>query len=131
VTTDGWILVSLFFAGPVKRSDVAGWKLAIGAADWINHAVVTYEELSSSVRSLARHGLLVERAGGVVALAPAAKKGLAAAYGTRKRMSVFKLWEAADALIARQKPRPSTLKGPTPSVYRRAVESYVEQMSRS
>jgi hypothetical protein len=125
------MLVTLFFVGPVKRSDAAGWKLVVGTADWINHAVVTYEELSSGVRALARRGLLVERAGGVLALSPAARKGMADAYGTRKRMSLFKLWEAADALIDRKKERASAVKGPTPSVFRRAVESYVEQMSPS
>jgi hypothetical protein len=125
------MLVSLFFAGPVKRSDAAGWKVVVGTADWINHAVVTFEELSSGVRALARRGLIVERVGGILVLSPAARKGMADAYGTRKRMSLFKLWEAADALIGRQKERPSAVKGPTRSVYRRAVESYVEQMTRS
>jgi hypothetical protein len=40
-------------------------------------------------------------------------------------MRLSKLWEAADVLIARQKVRASGMKGPTPSVYRRALDGYV------
>ncbi len=57
-------------------------------------------------------------------VSPAARKGFTAVYGARKRMGVFKLWDAADALIAQQKVRPSPVKGPTRAVYRRALESY-------
>jgi hypothetical protein len=74
----------------------------VATADWINHAILSYEEASAGVRALARRGLLVERAHGVLVLSLAARNGFAAAYGTRKRMGVFKLWDVADALIARQ-----------------------------
>jgi hypothetical protein len=123
-TADGWLLVTLWFAGPVTRRDPAAWRHVVATADWINHAILSYEEASAGVRSLARRGLLVERANGVLVLSPAARKGFAAAYGTRKRMGVFKLWDVADAVIARQKPRASTVRGPTRAVYRRALQSY-------
>jgi hypothetical protein len=123
-TADGWLLVTLWFAGPVTRLDPAAWRHVVATADWINHAILSYEEASAGVRSLARRGLLVERANGVLVLSPAARKGFAAAYGTRKRMGVFKLWDVADAVIARQKPRASTVRGPTRAVYRRALQSY-------
>jgi len=124
VTSEGWLLVTLYFTGPVMRRDPAAWKHFLGTADWINHALPTYEEVSTGLRALARRGLVAERANGLVVLTVAARKGLAAAYGTRKRMGVFKLWDAADALIAKQKVRPSPARGPSPSVYRRALEGY-------
>jgi hypothetical protein len=123
-TADGWLLVTLWFAGPVTRRDPAAWRNVVATADWINHAILSYEEASAGVRTLARCGLLVERADGVLVLSPAARKGFASAYGTRKRMGVFKLWDAADVLIARQKVRTSPVKGPTRAVYRRALQSY-------
>ena len=124
MTAEGWLLVTLYSTGPVKRRDPAAWKNVIFFADWINHAIMSYEEVSAGVRALARRGLVVERAGGILVLSLAARKGLAAAYGTRKRMGVFKLWDAADALIAQQKVRTSPVRGPTRAVYRRALESY-------
>jgi hypothetical protein len=124
MTPEGWLLVTLYNAGPVRRRDAAAWRKVIFFADWINHAILSYEEVSAGVRALARRGLVVERTGGVLVLSLGARKGLAAAYGTRKRMSVFKLWAAADALIAQQKVRPSTARGPSPGVYRKALESY-------
>jgi hypothetical protein len=123
-TADGWLLVTLFFTGPVTRRDPAAWRSVVVTADWINHAILSYEEVSVGVRALARRGLVAERAGGVLVLSPAARKGFAAAYGTRKRMGVFKLWDAADALIARQRVRVSAVRGPTRAVYERALRSY-------
>ena len=96
------MLVTPWFAGPVTRRDPAAWRNVVATADWINHAILSYEEASAGVRALARRGLLVERAHGVLVLSLAARNGFAAAYGTRKRMGVFKLWDVADALIARQ-----------------------------
>jgi hypothetical protein len=124
MTTEGWVLVTLFHSGPVKRRDPAAWKHVLFVGDWINHAIMSYEEVSAGVRALARRGMVVERAGGVLVLSLAARKRLAAAYGARKRMSVFKLWEAGDGLIARQQLRPSPVRGPTRAVYRRAAEGY-------
>ena len=123
-TADGWVLVTLWFAGPVPRRDQAAWRNVVATADWIDHAILSYEEASAGVRALARRGLLVERAHGVLVLSLAARKQFAAAYGTRKRMGVFKLWDIADALIARQKVRASSVRGPTRAVYRRALQSY-------
>jgi hypothetical protein len=82
----------------VRRRDVAAWKNVIAFTDWNNHAIMSYEEVSAGVRALARRGLVVaERAGGVLVLSVTARKGLAAAYGARKRMSVFKLcWRRPD-----------------------------------
>ena len=124
MTTDGWLLVTLYFAGPVKRRDPAAWSHVVATADWINHAILSYEEAASSVRALARRGMLAERGGSHLVLSPVARKGLSAAYGTRKRMSVFKLWDAADALIAKQPLRPSPVRGPSRSVYERARRLY-------
>jgi len=124
VTSDGWLLVALYNTGPVTRRDPAAWKNVIAFADWINHAILSYEEASAGVRALARRGLLVERAGGILVLRLAARRGLAAAYGQRKRMGVFKLWEAADELILKQPLRPSAVRAPTRSVYRRALQAY-------
>jgi hypothetical protein len=123
MTNDGWLLVSLFHAGPIRRSDPLGWKHLIGVADWINHAILSHDEVCTGVKTLARHGLLVEKAG-VLVLTLRARRGMAAAYGTRKRMSVFKLWDAGDVLIASQKERASTVKGPTARVFRAALEAY-------
>ena len=126
MTTDGWVLTSVWFSGPIRRRDPVSWSWLVGAADWINHAILTREEAGSSIRALGERRLLRERAG-VISLTPAARKGLAAAYGKRKRMGVFKVWAAADALIALQKPGGAKLRGPGPSVFARAVEAYYER----
>jgi hypothetical protein len=78
MTAEGWLLVTMYNSGPVKRRDPAAWKNVIFFADWINHAIMSYEEVSAGVRALARCGLVVERAGGVLVLSPAARKGFAA-----------------------------------------------------
>jgi hypothetical protein len=75
VTPDGWLLITLFFTGPVTRRDPAAWRNVVFTADWINHAILSYEEVSAGVRALARRGLVVERAGGILVLSLAARKG--------------------------------------------------------
>jgi hypothetical protein len=52
-TADGWLLVTLWFAGPVTRRDPAAWRNVVATADWINHAILSYEEASAGVRTLA------------------------------------------------------------------------------
>ena len=126
--TSGWVLTALYHAGPVRRADPVQWSLVIAAADWINHAVLSFDELHTGVRDLGARHLLRERAG-VISLTPGAWTAFVAAYGARKRMSVFKLWAAAEILIAQRKPGTSTLEGPTRSVFRRAVEAYHRRMS--
>ena len=124
---DGWVFVTLHFSGPVTRRDPASWRHVVATADWINHGILSYEELTVGVRTLARRGLLTKRGQGaaeVIVLTAVARKGLAAAYGARKRLGVFKLWEAGERLIAAQRERPSTVRGPAPTVYARALALY-------
>jgi hypothetical protein len=122
----GWLLVSFYFAGPVGRRDVEGWSHLVGTADWINHSVLMHEELVEGMRVLSSRGLLEERRG-AIRLTRNARRALTMAYGKRKRMSVFKLWDAGEALIARQAPCPMRVRPVTPAFFARAVEAYLKR----
>ena len=125
-STSGWLLVSLYFAGPLGRRDLGAWSHLVATADWINHGILMHEELVSGMRNLSSRGLLEERRG-AIRLTRRARRALTMAYGKRKRMSVFKLWGAANELIERQVPGPARVRPVTRSFFDRAVEAYYER----
>ncbi len=54
--SDAWLLQAIYYA---SRVEPARLSLVIGAADFINHAIMMYEELSCGLARLDREGLVV------------------------------------------------------------------------
>ena len=130
MSASGWFLVAVNFCGPIDLKDPVGWSYLIGTADWINHAMISREEIASALRDLSRRGLLAERHGHLVRTRKAAT-AFERMYGKRKRMSVMKLWEAAEEFIDTQAARHDPLKPPTRKLYERALAAYHERMRNS
>ena len=126
----GGILVAFHFHGPVERRDALAWSYLVGTADWINHAILTYKELVEGVRELVAHGLLQER-NQSIGLTRKARATFARAYGGRKRMSVFKVWAAADALIATQEAGVTRWRPVSRARFARAVQLYQDRMCQA
>ncbi len=58
--SDAWIMLALLFN---QQPDGASLRDLIAAADYINHAIVTYEELSGGLARLIRAGYVEKQAG--------------------------------------------------------------------
>jgi len=124
----GWLLVSFFFAGPVARRDVAGWSHLVATADWINHAILTREEVAGGMRDLSVRGLLEER-DERIRLTRRAVRALHAAYGERKRMAVLKLWDVGEELIAAQEKGAKPVRPVSRPLFERAIKAYLDRQT--
>jgi hypothetical protein len=52
LNASGWLLLAIETCRETAIEDVQAWSRLIGATDWINHAIVTDEELSTGLSAL-------------------------------------------------------------------------------
>ena len=58
-STDAWIMLSLLFGSADNGSTL---RELIATADYVNHAIPTYDELSESLRHLSQAGYVIKQA---------------------------------------------------------------------
>jgi hypothetical protein len=87
VWSDAWILHAILLAA---KDDEATLEDVIGAADGINHAILTFDEIDGGVARLSRAGLIAVR--------NARFQVLPALAGLRQRVTKLSVRQAADAL---------------------------------
>jgi hypothetical protein len=127
MSSSGWLLTAIYFAGPTAMKDAEAWSYVIGTGDWINHAIFTYEELASALCDLASRGLVTERRGQLV-LSRKAQAGFTAIYGKRKRMALMKVWAAADDFIKEQAAKAKPFTPPSKELFDLALAAYYARM---
>jgi hypothetical protein len=92
-STDAWIMFSLLFGSAENGSTL---RALIATADYINHAVPTYDELSGSLRHLVQAGYVIKRADRYCAT-PAIRSYYTQI--TRPRRSINKDWQAVERFL--------------------------------
>ena len=116
---DAWIALALRAVGSVDLRETPDLRGLVAAADWLNRAIPTHEELARGLASLSSRGLLAID-GSRVALAPLASEKLGG------RRTIQKAWDHAKAWIASV---PATLEPHAPPIdpatLRAAIDLYV------
>src|SRR5687767_13486263 len=88
VWSDAWLLHAILVAA---KEDEATLEDVIGAADFLNHAILTFDEIDGGVARLSRAGLIT---------AQNARFQVMPALGElRQRLTKLSLQEATDALL--------------------------------
>ena len=90
---DAWVLTA--FTVIRRHPEGHGIKSIISAADYINHAIIKYEELNNGLGRLIDAGYVISN-GGLFKLATELEEAL---LKTGRRPPVKKIWDAFDKLL--------------------------------
>ena len=124
VGSDTWVLLALLIS---EQKDGATLRAIIATADYINHAIPTYEELAGGLARLMRSGYVEKQAGRY-----RATDVIRMFYRktTKARYSIWKDWQAVEQFL-QSKEVPAAATHLTPSrvlaraAYERAVRTYL------
>lgn len=123
-SSDTWVLLAVLYAG---GEDGKTLREVINTADYINHAIPTYEELAGGLARLLAAGLVVEQSGRYRAAAGVAARydDLAAAH-----RRLWPVWDELERFVQVHLPR-AHAPAPPPvisrAVYEAAVEDYIRR----
>lgn len=127
VGSDAWILLAAVYSG---RKDGADLRSLISAADYINHAVRSYEELSGGLARLRAAGLIVEKRG---RYRPSETVLSAYARTTTPRRAVMKELDDMEIFLQSERrgechPLPKRIL--TREMYEKAIREYLQSFSK-
>jgi hypothetical protein len=119
-STDAWIMFSLLFGSAENGSTL---RALIATADYINHAVPTYDELSESLQHLMQAGYVIKRADRYCAT-PAIRSYYEQA--THPRRSINKDWQDVERFLQTIEVTKSiTCRRLSRAAYDKAVRAYL------
>lgn len=122
--TDTWVMLSLLFTR--GEQDVTLRDL-IATADYINHAILTYDELAGSLARLLQAGYVDQHADRFCAT-PVIRSHYT--HTTQPRRALWKDWQDVERFLQTSE-APTTAKRPAPgrvvsrAAYERAVRAYL------
>ena len=124
--TDAWVLLALIYSSQSRTADLT---TVIASADFINHAILTYDELRNGLGRLEEAGLIREKSGKYRATSI-----VLAAYAktTTPRRAVLKELQDIHTFLATRVHEPLALrpsKRLSRTAYREAVRNY-QQLSQ-
>ena len=97
-SSDGWLLHAILIAA---KDGEATLEAIVAAADMINHAMLTFDELDGGLARLSRAGLVLVRGKSIRTTAAAAK-----IFATAGKFSIHKATEALRAQVGIPQPAP-------------------------
>lgn len=118
-----WVLLALVYGGGRERASIDS---IISAGDYLNHAILSYEEINEGLAYLLRRGMIA-RVGKEYQL----EGEIANRYDQLKSRRVSLYWKETDAIICEwvelQKRAHSSVKPIRKHDYERAVRSYLKR----
>jgi len=126
-SSDTWVLLATIYGGREKGANL---QAIISAADYINHAILTYEELDGGLARLRSEGFIEEQDGIYYPT-----QAVLSAYDqtTKLRRSVSKEWDDLERFIKAHRPDTQSLVVSTPgqaitrTMYESAVQTYIQR----
>lgn len=117
-----WTLLAILYAGGAQGAEV---RAILSAGDYLNHAILTYEELEAALRWLLEHGCLEVCGERYCPTHP-----VLAAFDAieKKHRAAHRQWSALEQFLetCQERTLPAPDAGLTPARYQQALQAYLD-----